>query len=129
MIFAVGVWAAFRGMLNPSFFIMAFFLCLAAVKELKSAPYVLIRDFSGKREAIAKRKTLHINRFAALQTQPVGDVMRAFEAGKYNMVTVIGKDMDVVGELSEQQILGGMMQKGTQVTLGSVWRQHSTPPP
>ncbi len=37
--------------------------------------------------------------------------MREFEAGKYNMVTVLGNDLRVTGELSEYQILGGMMQK------------------
>ena len=125
VILAVGIWAAIEGVVNPSFFIMAFFLCLAAVKEMKSAPYTLIRDFSGKRESIEKRKTLHVNRFAAMQTQPVSDIMREFEAGKYNIVTVLDKDLGVIGELSEQQILGGMMQKGTQVTLGSLWRSKA----
>ncbi len=120
VILIVGVWAAINGTLNPSFLIMAFFLCLAAVKELKNAPFTLIRDFSGKRAVIEKRKTLHINRFAALRNQQLGDIMREFEAGKYNMVTVLGNDLRVTGELSEYQILGGMMQKGTQATLGSV---------
>lgn len=125
VILAVGLWAAIEGTINPSFFIMAFFLCLAALKELKSAPYTLIRDFSGKRASIEKRKTLHVNRFAAMQSQPVSDIMREFEAGKYNVVTVLDKDLGVIGELSEQQILGGMMQKGAQVTLGSLWRSGS----
>ena len=123
VIVGTGVWAAFQDALNPSFFIMGFFLCLAAVKELKSAPYTLIRDFTGKRQQLDKRKTMHINRFAAMQTEPIKDIMREFEAGKYNIVTVLDKDMDVLGELNEREILGGMMQKGTHITLGSLYRQ------
>ncbi len=123
LIVAAGVWAAFQEALNPSFFIMGFFLCLAAVKELKSAPYTLIRDFTGKRQQLDKRKTMNINRFAAMQTEPLRDIMREFEAGKYNIVTVLDKDMDVLGELNEREILSGMLQKGTHVTLGSLYRQ------
>ncbi len=122
MLLGVGVWALFQDTLNPSFFIMGFFLCLAAVKELKSAPYTLIRDFSGKRETIDKRKTLSINRFAAMRTETLRDIMREFEAGKYNMVTVLDKDLGVLGELDERQILDGMIEKGTQVTLGSIYK-------
>lgn len=122
VLLGVGVWALFQDTLNPSFFIMGFFLCLAAVKELKSAPYTLIRDFSGKRETIDKRKTLSINRFAAMRTETLRDIMREFEAGKYNMVTVLDKDLGVMGELDERQILDGMIEKGTQVTLGSIYK-------
>ena len=122
VLLSVGVWALFQDTLNPSFFIMGFFLCLAAVKELKSAPYTLIRDFSGKRETIDKRKTLSINRFAAMRTETLRDIMREFEAGKYNMVTVLDKDLGVLGELDERQILDGMIEKGTQVTLGSIYK-------
>ena len=123
VIVGTGVWAVFQDALNPSFFIMGFFLCLAAIKELKSAPYTLIRDFTSKRQQLDKRKTMHINRFAAMQTEPIKDIMREFEAGKYNIVTVLDKDMGVLGELSERDILGGMMQKGTHITLGSLYRQ------
>jgi stage IV sporulation protein FB len=122
VLLGVGVWALFKETLNPSFFIMGFFLCIAAFKELKSAPYTLIRDFTGKREAIDKRKTLNINRFAAMRTETLRDIMREFEAGKYNIVTVLDKDLGVLGELDERQILDGMMEKGTQVTLGSIYR-------
>ena len=125
VIVGTGVWAVFQDALNPSFFIMGFFLCLAAIKELKSAPYTLIRDFTSKRQQLDKRKTMHINRFAAMQTEPIKDIMREFEAGKYNIVTVLDKDMGVLGELNEREILGGMLQKGTHITLGSLYRQKS----
>ncbi len=122
VLLAAGVWALMRDTLNPSFFVMGLFLCIAAVKELKSAPYTLIRDFSGKRLAFDKRKTLSVNRFAALQTETLRDIMRELEAGKYNVVTVLDKDLGVIGELDEKEILAGMMEKGTQVTLGSIYR-------
>ena len=125
VIVGLGIWTAIEDALNVSFFIMGFFLCLAAVKELRGAPYTLIRDLAGKREALDKRKTMHINRFAALQSQPVRDIMREFETGKYNIVTVLDSNMGMLGELSERDILNGMLQRGVNVTLGSLYRQKN----
>jgi stage IV sporulation protein FB len=124
IIVAVGVIAAVQGTFNPSFFVMGFFLCLSSIKEMKSAPYTLIRDLSGKRQRMDSRKTITINRFAAMQGEKVSDIMREFEAGKYNIVTVLDKNMGVVGELDERQILDGMMEKGTHATLWSIYSSN-----
>lgn len=119
-----GVYMLIAGQqLSPSLFIMGFFLCIAAIKELKSAPFALIRDFSGKRVTIEKKRTLSVNRIAAMQGEHIGDVLRAFEAGKYNTVTVLRADMGVLGELDEREVLSGMMRMGTSATLGSLCRQ------
>lgn len=121
MIAGAGVYTAVQGTFNPSFFVMGFFLCLSALKEMRNAPYTLIRDLSGKRQRMDARKTININRFAAMQGEKLSDIMREFEAGKYNIVTVLDKDMGILGELDERQILDGMMEKGTHATLWSIY--------
>lgn len=118
-----GIYMAVESAFNPSFFVMGFFLCLSSIKEMRSAPYTLIRDLSGKRQSLDKRKTLNINRFAAMQGEKISEIMREFEAGKYNIVTVLDKDMGVLGELDERQILDGMMEKGTHATLWSIYNR------
>jgi stage IV sporulation protein FB len=120
IIIGVGIYTWTQGTFNPSFFVMGFFLCLSSIKEMRSEPYTLIRDLSGKRQRMDSRKTININRFAAMQGEKVSDIMREFEAGKYNIVTVLDKNMGVVGELDERQILDGMMEKGTHATLWSI---------
>lgn len=122
IITGIGVYTWVSDKINPSYFVMGFFLCLSSITEMKSAPYILIRDFTGKRQRIDKHKTISINRFAAMQSEKVSDIMREFEAGKYNIVTVLDKDMGVVGELDERQILDGMMEKGTVATLWSIYK-------
>ena len=125
VITVIGIYAAVQGALNPSLFIMGFFLGLSAIREMKNVPFALIRDFTGKREAMGKRGTLCVNRVAAMQGDKISDVMKTFEAGKYNIVTVLGSDFGVVGELDERQVLDGMMQKGTQATLRSLCRKRA----
>lgn len=122
---AVGVYSWVAGQVSPSLFVMGLFLFLSALRELKAAPFALIRDFSGKRETIEKKRTLSVNRIAAMQGEAVSDVLRAFEAGKYNIVTVLRSDMGVLGHLDEREILSGMMRVGTGATLGSLYRHRS----
>ncbi len=125
ILIGIGIYIAIEYAPNPSFFIMGFFLCLSSIKELRNVPYTLIRDLSGKREKIDKRKTLCVNRFAARQSDKVSDILREFESGKYNVVTVLDKDMGVLCELDERQILRGIMQKGTHVTLRNLYSNNA----
>ena len=119
----LGVYTIVAGQVSPSLFVMGFFLLISAVKELKSAPFALIRDFSGKRATIERKRTLSVNRIAAMQNERVSDVLRAFEAGKYNVVTVLRSDMGVLSELDEREVLDSMMRSGTGSTLGSLCRE------
>lgn len=121
IIIGIGIYTAVKSSFNPSFFVMGFFLCFSSIKEMRSAPYTLIRDLSDKRQKMSSRKTLNINRFAAMQSEKLGDIMREFEAGKYNIVTVLDKDLGVLGELDEREILDGMMEKGVHATLWSIY--------
>ncbi len=122
----VGIYSWVMGQLSPSLFVMGLFLCLTAIRELKAAPFTLIRDFSGKRQTIERKRTLTVNRIAAMQGEHIADVLRAFEAGKYNVVTVLRGDMGVLAELDEREILSGMMRVGTGATLGSLCRRRDT---
>ena len=124
LIFAAGVYAAFEGAFNPTLFVMALFLCIAAIGAFRGAAYTLVRDFSGKRDTLSRRGTLAVNRFAAMQTDTVADVMRVLETGKYNVVTVLDADMGVSAELDERQILGAMMESGPQTTLAKLKTQR-----
>jgi len=120
VLLGVGVLIVIDGTVNLSFFVMGAFLCIAAIKEMKSVPYVLIRDFSGKRAALQKRKTMCVNRFVAMRSDKVSEILREFESGKYNVVTVLDQNLGVVFELDEKQIMQAVMQKGLHVTLVAV---------
>ena len=117
---AFGVMVVVTGSLNIGFFIMGTFLCISAIKELRNAPYALIRDVSSKRQTLSKSKTIGINRIAALSNDKLSDVLPSFQSGKYNVLTVVGSDMGKLGELDEKQILQAVIDKGTHVTLGCV---------
>ncbi len=123
IITGIGVYTVAEGSFNPSFFVMGIFLCLSSIKEMRNATYTLIRDLSDKKQRLGARRTLNINRFAAMQSEKLGDIMREFEAGKYNIVTVLDKDMGIMGELDERRILGGMMEKGVHATLWSIYKE------
>lgn len=124
LVFALGIIAAVKGSFNPTLFVMAFFLGVAALKELKNAPFVLIRDFSNKRTVIEKRKSLHINRFAAMHSQTLCEIIKEFDAGKYNIVTILDQKLGVVHDLTEQQILDGIMQYGANITIERLYQKE-----
>jgi stage IV sporulation protein FB len=116
-IVALGVYFAVRGEINYSMFLMAVFLCYAAVKELKSAPYALIRDLTGKKEMLKERHAVGIRSLSALGSEKLRDVLRELDAGRYNLVYVLDREMRLTAVLSETDILNGLLKHGSEVSL------------
>lgn len=119
----LGVFFALRGQPNYSMFLMAAFLCYAALMELRNEPYKLIRDISGKKELLKTRQALHIRGFAASGNARVRDILKELDAGRYNLVYVLNKEMKVEYELSETDIIDGMLKHGTDISLKSIAKE------
>ena len=123
IIAALGVYFSIKGYFNYSMLLMAVFLMYAAVKELKSAPYTLIRDLTGKRDLLESRHALHVRAFASLGSERLHDVLREMDAGRYNLVYVLNREMKVEYALSETDILDGILQHGMDVSLRSIAKE------
>ncbi len=117
VILALGIYAAFTGTLNYSMFIIPVFLFYAAVKELKSAPYKLIRDIEGKKKTMTEGKTMNVCSFAALSSIKLKDVLKELDAGRFNIVYVLNREMKAEYSISEADILEGMMKYGAEAPL------------
>lgn len=118
-----GIFFAIRSTPNYSMFLMAVFLCYAALTELKNEPYKLIRDISGKKEMLKTRKALHIRGFAVPANAHVRDVLKELDAGRYNLIYVLNKEMKVEYELSETDIIDGMLKHGSDISLKSIVKE------
>jgi stage IV sporulation protein FB len=122
IIAALCVYFAVGGYFNYSMLLMAAFLLYAAIKEIKSAPYTLIRDITGKKELIETRHAVHVRAFASMGSERLRDVLRELDAGRYNLIYVLDRDMKVEYELSEADILDGILKHGMDVSLRSIAR-------
>jgi stage IV sporulation protein FB len=115
---ALFVWAAMQGSVNLSVALMAVFLTLAALREYRGAPLLLLRGLLGKREALNRHDALPVRHIVARRQMPLGALVRRFLPGWYHMVTVVDDDCRPLGTLDEESILSLVGRSGAAMTTG-----------
>jgi len=104
-----GLYALYYRVINYNLFIMAVFLVYSALKERKSAAYVLMRDIAYKKESLLKDGSLPIREIIVLESLSLDAVMRRFVPRRYHYVKVVDEQLKEKGVLSESQIVGGVL--------------------
>jgi stage IV sporulation protein FB len=104
-----GIYALYYRVINYMLFIMAIFLVYSALKERKSAAYVLMRDITYKKESLLKEGSLPIREIVVLETLPLDAVIRRFVPQRYHYIKVVDEQLKEKGVLSESQIVGGLL--------------------
>ncbi len=112
-----GVCLAVAGELNFAPFALAVMLVAGVITERRKAPFIVIKDLSGKRERMKEGGTLRVENLAANKDTKVNKVLRSMSPDKYHRVTVIDDQCAEMGVLGEDELLAGMMELGGSATL------------
>lgn len=109
---AMLLWMAYS--FNQTMFMMGIFLIYAASKELKSAPFQLMRDSNNKKEKMKNNKALLSRGLVVNKNSSILSVMEEMEAGRYNIVYILDDSFNIIGTLSETNVLNAMIKFGSQ---------------
>lgn len=121
VIAASGVATALQGLqLNLALVAIGGFVAVAAWRELQSLPYTALMNAAGKRRRMRTRP-LGAKHIAAQYSTGARDVMRSFSAGRYHTVTVLDDDMDVMGQVGENDIVRAVADDG-DISIGGILR-------
>lgn len=115
-----GLYAVYYRVINYSLFLMAGFLVYSAVKERRTATYVMMRDISRKKEMLQKDGSLPARELVVLARMPLKHVLNRFVPQRYHYVRVIDEQMGELGVLSESQLVRGMMEYGINLPVGQL---------
>jgi stage IV sporulation protein FB len=111
-------------MLNLSLVTVGLFIFIAAYKERKASLFSSMQKSSGKRERIKKRP-INEKRIAAGKDITVHEVLKQFSGSSYHTVTVLDENMDVIGSISENELIKALLKQGGKTKLGQlVKRRH-----
>jgi len=119
-----GIYAMYYKIFNPTFFIMAGFLCYSSIKERKTATYIFIRDITYKKDFLFKEGLLQVKEIVALYDTPLKNIMKKFSPYRYHYVKVVDEQLRVMGSLNENQITKGIMEYGINVPIGRLIKKQ-----
>lgn len=113
-----GFYGLYIGIFNPNFFLLAGFLAYSAVKEKRTASYIVMRDITFKRNILTKEGALATKELIVLYDIPLKDVMKRFVPHRYHFVKVVDHSLRVWGHLDETEIVNGMVDYGANIQIG-----------
>ena len=102
---------------------IALFIYLGAQKEYNMAAFVFMKDITEKKQYLLSKGILKTKHLVAIQNSSVKEVMNQFLPRKYHIITVMDSRCNIVGTLTENQMLEGMIQYGANVTLDKLLRK------
>ncbi|MDR1620673.1 MAG: site-2 protease family protein [Clostridiales bacterium] len=115
-----GVYMAMRRVVNPFLIIMAPFLLLGALRELRRLPEVRLQAMLRRRDALRHGETLRARTVALRAGCSAGEALRALSGSRYTVIMVLGDDLSMIGQLDETSLLNGIARHGHDAALGKL---------
>lgn len=112
-----GMWAGYCGLDIP---VTALFLLYAATRERLESPYLFMRMLRNKHEELKREGVLPVAQFAALESVPLGRLVRPFVPRRFHLVTVLDRQQRCRGTVTETAVIDALLQEGAHVTLGEL---------
>ncbi|QEK12297.1 hypothetical protein FQB35_07855 [Crassaminicella thermophila] len=117
VLFLYGCYAVKYNKFNIYILLLAIFLYIAAHKEYKMAAFIFIKEVTQKRQHLLCNGVLNTKYLIAVKNTPIKDVMNQFVPRKYHIVTVMDADCKIIGVLTENDVLNGLVKYGLNASL------------
>ncbi len=102
---------------DPSLIFAGLFLLYAVHKESKSFMYQFVRYLVRKGEDLEEKGVLPAVYIVAREDASLKEILSLFSPRKYHLVLVLNRSMQVVGEVSETEIIEKVLQEGIYLRI------------
>jgi stage IV sporulation protein FB len=110
----------FFGYVNLTLIVLGFFVYAAAVKEQKTAMYVLMRYLVRKQGELLRYGCLPSEHLVAVGATTVGEVVKLFVPQRYHLIWVLRDTGEVAGLLTEYDVVHALVELGNATPVEQV---------
>lgn len=104
--------------------LISIFLFIAAHREHQMAVFIFMKEITQKKQYLLSQGILNTKNLVAVKNTLLKDIMNQFTPRRYHIITVMDKKCNVIGVLTESQVLDGMIKYGMNVTLDQLLRRN-----
>jgi len=122
VVFLCGAWILYITHFNISLFIISLFLVWNMACERKNTRLIVAKELIYCKDKLLKEGIMRTRSIAALDDMPARKLLSYFSYNFFYLITVINSEMNVVGILTEAQIIEGMIKSGSHVKVGDIYR-------
>lgn len=102
---------------NVYMIVVALFLYIAVNKEIHMSRFMFIKEFAYKRKNIREKRIVPIKNVIVRSDVNIKVIIESFLVGKYHIIMVVDEKYNVIGNLTESEILDGAIKYGINVSL------------
>ncbi|KAF1085617.1 putative zinc metalloprotease Rip3 [Sporotomaculum syntrophicum] len=113
----LGVW---WGACGVDILVTALFLFYAATRERSAAPYLFMQLLMRKHQELLREGVLPVKQLVAIENVPLGQLMQSFLPRRFHLVTVLDKQSQYLGTVTESSIIDSLMHRGSNVPVGEL---------
>ncbi len=126
LLFLCGVGLLLITGLNISLLMIAAFLTLYMTEEKRENEYVIMQELLDVKKKLTKRGMMPTRTIVATASLPARRLIRQLCYDAYHVVHVVNDRHEVMGMVTEAQIVAAIQQEGWHLTLGDVLRGSLT---
>lgn len=116
----LGLIGLVKGLTGLDFLITVGFLAYVSTREGSKAMYLFMRYITRKKEELAHLGVLSVEQLAVAGDVPLRKLMKHLVPKKFCLVTVLASDLQVLGVLSEGELIEGILTGGLDVPVGKL---------
>jgi len=105
------------GKVSPISLIAAFFVYFAAIKEEEQSVFVLMKYLARKKALLEEAQVVKSDEYLVMSDTMVVQVLKAVNPRSYTHFLICDKDYQILGKLSEIEIMDAFFEKGINVPV------------
>lgn len=102
----------FKGHINFTFGIIAFYIIMYSIKEKERVAYIIMSDIIKKKFRFMKRGYIENKSLSIYCKEGLLKALGLVEKNKYNLFTVLDDDLQVIGIIYESEVIEGIKNYG-----------------
>lgn len=119
-LFAVGIYAFYVTGFNFSVLLICFFLAFNIAGERNSYNITLMKEIVQCKEKLSGKGIFQAKNLVVLHDVAAQRILKYFSYNRFFIVTVIDSKMNIMGVLTEVQIMECMTREGCHITMGDI---------
>lgn len=120
VLLSLGIWGMLRGDKNVTVVLFAFFLFVAAGRELVSLPESRLLDTLRRGQRLKSGRPVDVYEVAMGADKTLGEAVPMVRSGQYTLLLVVDGGGRLLGTIDEGRLMEAAAQLGQQATLGQV---------
>ncbi len=120
MLFMLGIYVFYMTGFNFSIILIASFLISNLFSERKNNHLILMKEILYCKEKLSREGICKTKQLVVLYNIPAQKLLKYFSYNYFSLITVIDRKMNIMGTLTEVQVIEGLGHFDSQVEIGKI---------